>query len=458
MKKKKILVLTVISILLVGFVICSTAVAAGKEEEASEVPAEVYRIGIIGPMTGWATVYGENLVKGVKYAIDEYSKAGGTYSFKLFVEDTKGEVEVMNTKLDLLKERDKVNIIIGPSLGHEGMASADWASRNPDTILMTGYSAPEDLTMRKHTSNLIRAGWTGSQVIFNFGQFCAKDLGYKRIVMVGQDYAYPWGQAAGFIRGFIENGGEEVFRIWHPVELLDFSSIMGQLQKLADKYDAVLYNGSGAQAIAFFKQWNQYGLDKIYPQLLGGANVTDVPIIPELGEKAVGIYASMHYVETLDSPANKKFREGFYEMFNEYPDAISLQGYDTMRVIIKAIESLDGKIDDVNAFINAILAVRMPDSPRGPFYFDQYGQAVQNIYIKKLEKIDGKLQNIIVKTFEEVSQFGPYVGMEEKYMAQPPNTRDYPYGTRSEYMAELEKYFGSGYVKNLEKNGGWASK
>ncbi|GAI51943.1 unnamed protein product, partial [marine sediment metagenome] len=123
-----------------------------------------------------------------------------------------------------------------------------------------------------------RAGWTADQVIFRFGEFCAKDLDYEKVIIVGQDYAYPWGQTAGFKRGFLENGGEEVKAIWHPVEMLDFSAVMVDLKDSADDYDAVMYNGGGAQVLAFWKAWEQYGMDEFYPQLLGGANIPDVPI------------------------------------------------------------------------------------------------------------------------------------------------------------------------------------
>jgi len=427
----------------------------GEKEKAAAETKEPIRVGIIGPMTGWATIYGENVVQGVKLALDEVDGKFRDRPIELYIEDTKAEVEVMVTKLDSLKQRDKCKIIIGPSLGHEGEAAADWVKKNPDVILMPGYSAPQDMTMRNRSPNLIRAGWTANQVIFNFGQFVAKDLKYKKIIMVGQDYAYPWGQAAGFIRGFLENGGEEVKRIWHPVEMLDFSSIMGQLQKLSKDYDAVMYNGGGAQVIAFWKQWEQYGMGKLYPQLLGGANIPDVPILSEVSDNFEGVYSSMHYCDGLDIPANIAFKKAFKEKYNKEADAIAVQGYDTMRVILKALEATDGKVDDIKALQEAILAVRIDDSPRGHFYFDEFGNAVQDIYIKQVKKVDGKLVNVAIKTYKDVSQFGPYEDMKEEYMSMPPDGRDYPPGTREEYMADIEKYLGKEYVEELQKNGGW---
>jgi branched-chain amino acid transport system substrate-binding protein len=149
-------------------------------------------------------------LNGVKLALEEHGNAFKGIPIKVFSEDTKADVEVMRTKTGFAQNRDKVHLIIGPSLGHEGMAAVDWGARNPDVPMLIGYSAPEDITMRKATKSVIRPGWTGAQVIFNFGQYCAKELGYKKVIIVGQDYSYPWDQAAGFIRGFLENGGEKV--------------------------------------------------------------------------------------------------------------------------------------------------------------------------------------------------------------------------------------------------------
>lgn len=444
-RHKKIQSLIIFFIFVFTFGAFSSVVNAAKE----------IRVGIVGPQTGWAYVYGQYVVDGAKLFFGEHNYRFKNRPIKLYIEDTKGQTELTIDKMGVLKNRDKVQVIIGPSLGNEGVAAADWAKRNPDMPILVAYSAPEDLTMRNHSRNLLRPGWTGAHDTFYFGEFCAKDLGYKKIITVGQDYAYPWDQNAGFIRGFIENGGEEIKPIWHPVELLDFGSIMSGLQKLAPKYDAVFYNGSGAQAIAFFKQWYQYGLDNFYPPVLGGANFTDPSILPELGPKAEGIYSSMHYVDGAQTKENLEFRKKCKKKYGRYPGAIEMQGYDCATVLFKALEAIDGNIEDTEAFIDALYDVKMTDSPRGPWYFDEYGQPVQNIYVQKAIKVNDHLMNVPIKTYMATSQFGPYVGLEKEYMSQPPNRRLYPPGKRKEYMKEIEKYLGKKYIKNLKKNKGW---
>ena len=445
---------TIICSVVLSVVMISFAFGSGTGDSDTEAMGEPIHIGIIGPMTGWATVYGQNVARGVQMALAEVDDRFNDRPIKLFIEDTKAEVEVMLTKLDSLVQRDGCEIIIGPSLGHEGDALPAWAEKNPDVTVMVGYSGPQDMTMRDNQPNVIRAGFTANQVIFHFGQFAAQDLGYDKIVMVGQDYAYPWGQAAGFKRGFFDNGGEEVKTIWHPVEMLDFSSVMAELQNISSDYDAVFYNGSGAQVLAFWKAWEQFGMDRMYPQLLGGANVPDVPLLSQLGDGFVGVYSSMHYTDGDTNPDNTRFRTTYFDQYKEYPDAIVLQGYDSMRVLLRALET-GASIEDTEALRQAILAVKIDDSPRGSFSFDTYGHAVQNVYIKRVAEVDGEFMNVTVKSYEQQSQFGPYDRYQDEYMSTPPDARDYPSDIAEEYFTDLVRYFGEEYVADLRRNGGW---
>ncbi|SDI42492.1 ABC transporter substrate-binding protein [Natribacillus halophilus] len=438
------------------------AIATACAEDANdddnndgEAAEEEMSIGLVGPMTGGFADYGEKAHRGVELALDEVDNTIAGYEVNLVVEDSQADAEQLTTSLDSLHQRDEVDVIIGPSTGDEGEAAASWAQDHEDVLIMPGYSAAEDMTMRAASDNLIRAGWTGTQTIYHFGKFVHDELGHDRIAMVGQNYAYPWDQAAGFKRGFYENGGEEVHTIWHETDILDFSSIMNELQSISDDYDAVLLNSGGADTIAFWGAWEQYGMGEYYPQLLGGTNVADIPILEEVTDNFEGVYSSMHYSEDLDHEENMQFRENYADMHDEEADGIALQGYDTMRVIIDALETTGGDTSDVNALTDEIMAMEVDDSPRGSFYFDEYGQAVQDIYIKEVQMVDGELENQVIDTYEEVSQFGPYEGLEEEYMEQPNNSADFPADTAEEYFEELEEYFGQEYIDELEENDGW---
>ena len=439
------------------FLLPALLFAGGEAEGDADSSVDAIRIGVLGPVTGAFAAFGTESRDGVMLALEEVGGEVAGRPVRLFMEDTQANVEEMTTRLESLRQRDQVHVIIGPVLGGEGMASLEWAERNPDVPMMIAYSAPEDITMRRALPNVTRAGWTAPQTVFHFGRFVAQEEGYRRVIIVGQDYSYPWDIAAGFTRGFLENGGLEVRRIWHDLQATDFSSIMAQLRELANEYDAVMINSGGAQNTNFIEQWYDFGMDDVYPPLLGQPNTAVTFELRNLGDLLLGMYSSHFYYDGSTSPKNIEFRESFHEAYGYYPSTVAVQGYDSMNVLLKAFQALNGDVSDPGVVLVAIRNVRMSaeESPRGPFHFDEFGTAVQNIYIQQVVERNGELVNVARQTYEEVSQFGPYIGREARYMDLPSNSRNYPPGTRDEYLADLQEVFGADYVNALERNGGW---
>jgi branched-chain amino acid transport system substrate-binding protein len=89
-----------------------------------------------------------------------------------------------------------------------------------------------------------------------------------------------------------------------------------------------------------------------------------------------------------------------------------------------ALEKTGGKTDDKEAFIKAMRDVKLTDTPRGPFHFDDLGNVIGNFYIRRCERKDGKLVNTTIKTYNDVSQFWTYD--EKWFLQQPVYSRDYP--------------------------------
>lgn len=360
--------------------ILSTAGMAMAEDKAR--PESPVVVGVTCPYSGFVANLGENLVRGIELALEVEGRAD---DIKLIIEDTELTSELAVTKCESLLKKDNATFIIGSVTGFEGDAQAAWLKDNPNVIFMPGYSATEDMTMRDFSPNMIRAGWTANQVMFDWGAYVTKELGYKKIVSVGADYSYPWGQAAGFAMGFMSNGGEKIEYIWYPEGNTDFNSIMANLLTMANDYDAVFLNDGGATVVAFWKAWEQYGLNNVYPQLIGGTNVGDTNVLTEVSDGYVDVMSAGFYADGNPSEANQTFRQKYIEKFNAQPDAVSVQGYDTMRCIIKGLDAVGWKIDDQQALIDAILALEITDSPRGSFHFDEYHNAVQNVYIKETQ-------------------------------------------------------------------------
>lgn len=407
----------------------------GGEAEPSSGEGDVIKIGVLSAFTGVFSAFGEMQRQGYMMALEEVDYTVDGKQIQIIEEDDQLDNELAVTKAKKLVEQDDIDILTGLVSGDEGLSVGDFM-RDKDVVVLPMYSASEDMTMRERSWNIVRPTWTGAQPMDPFGYWLAKEQGYKKIYMIGEDYSYPYNQGGGFKRGFCRGGGEEVTSVWHPVPTDDYSSLIAAIPQ-DQGYDAVMYNGAGADAVAFVKQYVELGMiDKI--PLIGQSNTFeqgDLPAMPQ-DERLVGALSSHLYVESLTSPEFVAFNDAFVERWDRTPSAASEFAYSTMRLILRAIDSLEGDVSDKQALVEAMHAVDMSDAPRGPLSLDEYNAVIENVYIRELRMgEDGKLYNQVLYTIEDVTQFGPYD--TDVYLAQPPDDRDYPPDLCSEYPAEM---------------------
>src|SRR5438876_1224713 len=72
----------------------------------------------------------------------------------------------------------------------------------------------------------------------------------------------------------------------------------------------------------------------------------------------------------------------------------------------------------------ALREAKVPNTLRGPVRFDELGNVVGNIYLRKVEKKDGRYVNAVIKTYPDVSQFWTY--KQDEFLKNPVYSRDYP--------------------------------
>ena len=106
-----------------------------------------------------------------------------------------------------------------------------------------------------------------------------------------------------------------------------------------------------------------------------------------MGDEALGIITALHYSEALDNPANKKFVKAFREKAKKAASYYSEGTYTGTRWIIEAIKAIDGDVENNRRFLEALRKVQLKDVPRGPFTVDDYGNPIQNLDIRKVERV-----------------------------------------------------------------------
>jgi len=377
------------------------------------------KIGFMAPLTGGAAQVGKDMVDGFKMYFEEHGYQLAGRKVELIIEDSQGRPEIAVNKLRKFVENDGADIVGGEAFAHIALALAP----KIEEFKIPGIfpvAAADDLTQRLRMKWVVRTGWTSSQPSHPFGEWVAKNTKYKRIVTIAADYAFGWEVVGGFQRTFEEDGGQIVQKLWVPLNVADWAPYLSQIRRDAD---AVFALAVAAAQLRFPKQYEDAGLKGRLP-LIGGAVTFDESALPRMGDEALGGISPLMYSAALDTPGMKEWVKKYRARYGKVPSYYSETCYTTARWLDVAARAVGGKVEDREAYLAALKKVELPDALRGPIKLDAYGNPVQNIYIRKVEKKDGELQNTVIYTYPAVSQFWKY--SPEEYLKQPAYTRDYP--------------------------------
>jgi branched-chain amino acid transport system substrate-binding protein len=377
------------------------------------------KIGFLSPISGAIAQAGKDMYSGCELYWQERGMQIGGRRLEVILEDTEGQPATAVTKLRKLVDSDRVDLIAGVILSNVAYALVPPIEAAGIPTLYPINSA-DDLTQRKRPNWLVRTGFSASGNMHPFGEYAAKVLKYRKVVTISLDYAFGWETVGGFHKAFEDNGGQIIQKIWVPLNIQDYAPYLAQVKRDAD---AVFVLALGRWSVLFTKQYADSSLKGRVPLIAGGTH-TDEHVLSQLGDESIGVISAHHYSAALDTPANRKFRAAFEKAYSRSPSFYSENCYTGARVIEEAVKAVNGRVEDRVALMAALRRVEITDAPRGPVKIDAYGNPTQNIYVRKVEKVGGALQNTVIHTYPAVSQFWTYD--PQKFLAQPVYSRDFP--------------------------------
>lgn len=404
---------------LMPLVASALILAGGLSSVAQAADSDPIRVGFLTVRSGALAAGGRQMENAIDLFLKERNNIVAGRKVQLFVADTAGQPAVTKSKAQELVEKDKVQVIIGPLAAFEALAINDYI-RKAQIPIISPSAAAEDLTQRKPNPWFVRAVGTSAQPTQPFGEYAARDLHYKRIAIIADDFAFGHEMSAGFQRTFEENGGKIVQKLWTPLNVADYGTYISQIDP---SVDAVFAGFAGGNGIKFLKQYAAYGMKGKVP-VLGGMTTVDEGILKNMGNEALGVVSTGWYSATIDNPANKRFVAAMNRDYKEDPGYYSIGAYTAGLMLETALKAVHGNIENKTAFMDALRHVTLTDDPRGELRLDSYGNPVMNVYIRKVERKNGKLVNTVIKTYPMVSQFWKYD--PKQFLAQPVYSRDYP--------------------------------
>lgn len=365
-------------------------------------PSAPFKLGSILPYTKVYADLGESITNAMTLYFDSVNNTAGGRKIEWVKEDEENDAQISLRKLTKLIEQDKIDLFTGVV-----STAVVYALRDPlheaKMVSLISNAGGNLLTRKGEKGNvkgrfspyIFRCSFSSYQISNPLGEWVAKNVS-KKVSICASNYGFGTESAADFKSTFVPAGGTIVSNdILPPLGTSDFSAFLPQIA--AAKPEAVYSFFSGSDALNYVKQFDQFGLSKDI-KIVGAGFLTETDVLPGQGKSALGAYTSLHWSTTLDNDANKKFIADYKKRFpNKEVDVFAVQGYDAARIIVEALNKVQGDTSDKQKFMDAIRGVTF-DSPRGKFAFDPVTQNVVNqIYFRQVkETATGKFENAII--------------------------------------------------------------
>jgi branched-chain amino acid transport system substrate-binding protein len=374
----------------------SVALLAGAPAQAQGTPL---RIGLIEPMTGPFASTGKQQEAAARLYIAQHGDTIAGRKVELIVKDDTGVADITKRLAQELIVNDKVDVVAGFGLTPLAFATAPLATQSK-TPMVVMAAATSSIT--EASPFIVRSSFTVAQVVTTLADWAVKN-GIKRVVSLVTDYGPGTDSEKYFNTRFQAAGGTVVEALRVPLKNPDFAPF---LQKVRDaKPDALFAFVPSGVGSALMKQFSERGLDKAGIKLIAEGSVTDDDILNSMGDVALGVVSSSHYSAAHNSPTNKAFVEAFGKANNGLrPNFMAVGAYDGMHLIYEAAKATKGAGGE--ALLNAMKGLSF-ESPRGPVTIDAATrEPVQNIYVRKVERVGGQLWNIEFDTTKDVKDPG----------------------------------------------------
>ena len=356
---------------------------------------DTVKIGLSIPMTGAGfNAVGRQISAAVRLYMQQHGDTVAGKKIELILRDDGGVADNARRIVQDMIVNDHV-AIIGAGITPTALAIAPLVTQAKvaTVVLVSGASITVD-----RSPYMVRTSFTLGQSSGIVGEWAAKN-GAKRVVILVNDWAPGSEAETAFKNAFTAGGGQIVEAMHIPLANPDFAPFLQRIRDIGP--DTAFIYFPGTQAGIFAKQFAERGLAKSGIRIIGPGDLTDDDELNTMGDQMLGIITAHHYSALHDSAMNKAYVAAFEQANHFRPNFISLGGYDGMHLIYEALKKTGGSTDG-DALIAAMKGMRW-ESPRGMISIDpETRDIVQNIYLRKVEKVNGELYNVEFQTFADV--------------------------------------------------------
>lgn len=292
---------------------------------------DTYKIGVVLPLTGDNSVYGEAVRQGVELALEELQAGSETgAAIELMIEDSASDPAKSRELLDKLYG-DGALLALGGVTSAEAKEMITVAEKYDRVVISPSASSPELTGISRNFYRICPSDFAAAS---KMAQFLSQDLKISEVVLVAETQEYARGIQGAFSSAFEGYGGQVVEVVEFPPNTGDFSGLMARVTTLDPK--AVYLAAYGEEIGSMVQELRKHDFTG---KILTTSAFASPSFIAPVGEDAAGVILTQTVFELDSDFAHiKTFREGFVSKFGKDPDIFSAYGYDAMKVIAAAME------------------------------------------------------------------------------------------------------------------------
>lgn len=399
----------------------AAAVTVGGAAWAQGAPV---KIGVLATLEGPFAAGGADGMRGAELAIRQRGGTVAGRKIEMVRASSNANPDVAVNAVRKLVEQDKVDIVVGPLSGGEGIAVKDYSKTQPNMTFINGGSGAQATTLVNPSPNFFRFNTEGAQWMVGLGK-AAIDKGYKRVMVIAEDYAFPYSQVQGFMSEFCRLGGKVPVKAWVPLGGKDYSSVIARIPK---DVDALLVVLGGADAVNFLNQYEAAGGDK---PMMGGSITVSQDVLNYRGKRRdslVGTMSAGPYADSFDGADWKAFVADYQKNYPvsaggyPSPSLFALVYYTNMKAALDALDAVKGDLSGGQAKYRQALSNLQLRMPTGTVKLDANRQAIGTTFVTEVVKDSkGELTTRVLRKVDNVEQM---LGMKKEEFQM--GTRDVP--------------------------------
>jgi branched-chain amino acid transport system substrate-binding protein len=360
------------------------------EEDQQGAADGPVKVGLLVPKSGVYAPLGRDMENGFRMYLDAKGGKLGGRDVEVVVADEGGGPDTGVPAAQKLLQQDKVTTVVGVVSSAVALGVRDLVndSKVPLIIANAGANA---ITGEQRSDYVWRTSFTNGEVAGALGEYVAGQVKDGKVFLAAPDYAAGKEATAGFQETFEAAGGQVAGTELTPFgTTTNFQPYLARIQRSGAKAVYCFY--AGAEAVAFVKQYQQFGLASRVPLYCSGF-VTEGGVLDAQGQAALGIKTSLHYSDQIDNPTNDKFVADYTAKFGGPPTVYSVQAYDAAAVLDQALAKGAGG----DAIVEGLKGVGEVDSPRGRWRFDDGHGPDQTYYLRETREQEGRIVNAVLQ-------------------------------------------------------------